>query len=114
MPINLAFFLRSTPAAGVVALYPSPGGAVEAPVAPAAWDALAEAYPAVHAFEPDVEGLLVNRVGAARECYRAGIDQCYRLVGIVRTHWRGLSGGSAVWDEVKRFFTGLKQRSCHA
>ena len=54
--------------------------------------------------EPDVEALLVNRIGEARECYRVGIDECYKLVGLIRTHWRGLSGGQAVWDEIGRFF----------
>ena len=68
-------------------------------------------YDAVRDFEPDVEALLVNRVGEARECYRVGIDDCYRLVGVIRTHWRGLSGGTAVWDEIGRFFAGLKERS---
>ena len=28
------------------------------------------------------------------------IDQCYRLSGLIRLHWRGLSGGSEVWEEV--------------
>lgn len=114
VPINLAFFVHSTPAGRVVALYPSPGGAAEAPVAPESWDVLSGEYPALRNFEPDVECLLVNRVGDARECYRVGIDQCYRLVGIVRTHWRGLSGGTAVWDEIGRFFSALKERSPHA
>ena len=41
LPINLAFFLHSTPAGRVVALYPSPAGATESLVAPEAWEALA-------------------------------------------------------------------------
>ncbi len=114
IPINLAFFLHSTPAGRVVALYPSPAGATESLVAPEAWEALAEENPVLHDFEPDVECLLVNRVGDSRECYRVGIDECYRLVGLVRTHWRGLSGGATVWDEIGRFFAGLKERSPHA
>lgn len=114
IPINLAFFLLCTPLERVVALYPSPGGATEAVVAFEAWEALSEEYPPLLGFEPDVECLLVNRVGDCRECYRVGIDQCYRLVGLVRTHWRGFSGGSAVWDEIGRFFEALKERSRHA
>ena len=46
--------------------------------------------------------------------YRVGIDRCYELVGLVRTHWRGFSGGQAVWDEIGRFFAGLKGRAGHA
>ncbi len=56
-----------------------------------------------------MEALLVNRVGAARDHYRVGVDECYRLVGLLRTHWRGFSGGQAVWDEIGRFFAGLKR-----
>ena len=114
LPVNLAFFLHSTPAGRVVALYPSPGGATEAAVPPDAWQMLAEDNPVLATFEPDVEALLVNRVGPARECYRAGVDKCYQLVGLIRTHWRGFSGGPAVWDEVGRFFAGLKGATAHA
>ncbi len=32
--------------------------------------------------QPDVEALLVNRVGAARDISRVPIDECYKLVGI--------------------------------
>jgi hypothetical protein len=53
----------------------------------------------------------VNRVAGARDYYRVGIDECYKLVGLIRLHWRGLSGGTAVWGEIGRFFTSLKERS---
>ena len=111
LPINLAFFLQSTPAGRVVALYPSPAGATESLVTLEDWEALMAENPVLRDFEPDVEALLVNRVGAARECYRVGIDECYKLAGLIRIHWRGLSGGTAVWDEIGRFFTGLKERT---
>ena len=114
LPIDLAFFVSSTPARRVVALYPSPAGATESPVASEAWEALAEENPVLRDFEPDVEALLVNRLGGAREYYRVGIDECYRLVGLIRTRWRGLSGGREAWDEIGRFFAGLKERSSHA
>lgn len=111
LPIGLAFFLRSTAADRVVALYPSPGGATEALPPAEAWQALAEDNPVLHELEPDVEALLVNRLAPTPEHYRVGIDRCYRLVGLVRMHWRGLSGGTAVWEEVGRFFDALKQRA---
>jgi hypothetical protein len=111
VPIGLAFFLHSTPARGVVAFYPSPAGATESPVAAEAWQALAEQNAILRELEPDVEALLVNRVKEARECYRVGVDRCYHLVGLIRKHWRGFSGGQAVWDEVERFFAGLRGRS---
>ena len=111
LPIDLAFFLHSTPAGRVVALYPSPAGPTEAMVTADAWQALVEDNPVLRKFEPDVEALLVNRWHEARDCYRVGIDQCYKLVGLIRTHWRGLSGGTAVWGEIGRFFAALKERS---
>jgi hypothetical protein len=113
LPINLAFFVSGTPAGRVVARYPSPGGATESLVAPDAWQALVEDNPVLARFEPDVEALLVNRLGEARACYRAGIDECYRLVGLIRTHWKGMSGGPALWDEVGKFFARLEVRSGH-
>ncbi len=61
--------------------------------------------------EPDVEALLVNRVGQAREFFRVPIDECYRLVGIIRSNWRGLSGGAEVWTAIEAFRAGLKARS---
>ena len=58
--------------------------------------------------EADVEALLVNRVGNTRDYYIVPIDECYKLVGLIRAHWRGLSGGTEVWEEIGRFFDGLK------
>jgi hypothetical protein len=111
LPIDLAFFLDSTPAGCVIVLYPSPAGATESVVDAEAWRTLAAENPVLREFEPDVEGLLVNRVGASRTYFRVGTDECYRLAGLIRTHWRGLSGGAKVWGEIARFFEGLHERS---
>jgi hypothetical protein len=111
LPINLAFFLDSTPAGRVVAFYPSPAGATEALPTPEAWEELVADNPTLRSLQPDVEALLINRLGPAPECYRVGVDRCYELVGLIRTHWRGLSGGTAVWEEIARFFAALKERS---
>src|SRR5579872_1905070 len=79
IPINLAFFVRSTRAKGVIACYPSPAGATEATMSPEAWEALEEENPVLRELEPDVEALLVNRVGGGLQCYRVGVDECYKL-----------------------------------
>jgi hypothetical protein len=60
--------------------------------------------------------LLVNRVGhpnvsARAQYFIAPIDVCYKLVGLIRTNWRGLSGGSEVWTEIGQFFTNLRSHS---
>jgi hypothetical protein len=33
------------------------------------------------------------------------------LVGIIRVHWRGLSGGEAVWQEIASFFQRLNEEA---
>jgi hypothetical protein len=120
LPINLAFFFRSTRAERVVAIYPSPAGGTESLLTLEAWQQLEEENPVLRELEADVEALLVNRLGPAREYYRVPIDACYRLVGIIRAGWRGLSGGAEVWQEIGQFFAGLNQNStrremsCHA
>lgn len=114
LPINLAFFLKSSTAQRVVVFYPSPAGATESLVTLDAWESLTESNPALAQLEPDVEALLVNRMGSAREHYLVGIDECYKLVGAIRAHWRGLSGGKAAWDEMDRFFEEMKRRSAPA
>jgi hypothetical protein len=111
LPINLAFFFKSTPEGKWLALYPSPAGPTESLLALDTWDEMAQDNPVVKEVEPDVEALLVNRVRAAREYYLVPIDECYKLVGLIRAHWRGLSGGAEVWKEIERFFDGLKERA---
>lgn len=111
IPIKLAFFFHSSVAGRVVALYPSPSGATESLLPLAAWETLVEENAVLRDLEPDVEALLVNRTGRPAEYYRAPIDECYKLVGLIRTYWRGLSGGTEVWRETGRFFAGLKERS---
>jgi hypothetical protein len=111
IPINLAFFVHSSLAGKTVAHYPSPGGAMESSLDLEYWDAVVKRNPVLKQLEPDVEALLVNRIAENHQYYRAPIDQCFRLVGIIRTHWRGLSGGSEVWQEVDTFFRQLHQAS---
>jgi hypothetical protein len=111
LPINLAFFVQSTPAQRVLALYPSPAGAVESLLTLEAWQTLVVDNPVLGELEPDVEALLVNRMKDARAYYRTPIDECFKLVGLIRAHWRGLSGGTEVWDEVGRYFKSLHERS---
>ena len=54
-----------------------------------------------------MEALLVNRVKDARRQWLVPIEDCYRLVAVIRTRWRGFSGGKDVWREIDRFFEAL-------
>ena len=116
IPINMAFFFRSSLEKRVVALYPSPAGAVESLLSMEAWQEMEQSHGALLQLQPDVEALLVNRVGQARglaraEYYIVPIDACYRLVGVIRMHWKGLSGGAEVWTEIGSFFSELRTKA---
>jgi hypothetical protein len=118
VPIEMAFFFRSMPHGKVIALYPSPAGPTESLLSLDTWAEIAEMNPILSEMEADVAALLVNRVGHARgssraEYYLVPIDECYKLVGLIRTHWRGLSGGTEVWREIGAFFAALKKRAGH-
>ncbi len=63
IPINMAFFFPSTPRGRVVALYPSPAGAMESLLELDSWNEIVEQNAVLQAMEPDVEALLVNRIG---------------------------------------------------
>jgi hypothetical protein len=111
VPISMAFFFFSTPAGKVVALYPSPAGPTESLLTLDTWEEIVSGNPVLQGMESDVEALLVNRIGSPSEYFLAPIDECYKLVGLIRAHWRGLSGGTEVWTEINNFFTALKKRS---
>ena len=108
LPINLAFFFYSTPGKKMMAYYPSPAGATESLLPLDAWEALVSQNAPLQKLQPDVEALLVNRAGKARNYFVAPIDKCYELVGTIRMHWRGFSGGQEVWDKIEGFFSDLK------
>jgi hypothetical protein len=116
IPINMAFFFFSTPNARVDVMYPSPAGATEALLDQGAWAEIVATNAVLSTLEPDVEALLVNRVahgreGGAAEYFVVPIDECFKLVGLIRLHWKGLSGGSEVWREIARYFSELREKS---
>jgi len=113
IPINMAFFFRSSAEAKVVAMYPSPAGATESLLSLEAWNEFARSSPELE-MEPDVEALLVNRIGHARgftkaEYYLLPIDQCFKLVGLIRSQWRGFSGGTEAWQQIADYFRELRR-----
>src|SRR5271169_5042971 len=116
IPINMAFFFHSSIEGRIVPLYPSPAGAVESLLPLDAWNEIVEQNAPLNHLRPDIEALLVNRVGHAHEISRADyyiapIDECYRLVGLIRANWKGLSGGTEVWAEIGRFFSDLRAQA---
>jgi hypothetical protein len=111
LPVDMAFFFHSTPEGRVVAYYPSPMGPTESQLELDAWAELETANPVLRTLEPDVEALLVNRARGARRQWLVPIEDCYALVAVIRTRWRGFSGGREVWEELDRFYGELDRKS---
>ncbi|KUJ66545.1 hypothetical protein ACZ90_36010 [Streptomyces albus subsp. albus] len=107
VPVDLAFFTRAERTGEVTARYPSPLGVTRATVAPAAWQEVSRAHPALPTLADDVEALLVHRAGGAREHWLLPLDDCFRAVAVVRAHWKGLGGGPQVWQQLDTFFRAL-------
>jgi hypothetical protein len=120
IPVGMAFFLHNSSQGKIIACYPSPAGATESELGLEAWTAGVGNGTLSSMLEPDVEALLVRREkagaggdatgapGGSAECLLVPIDACYRLVGLVRIHWRGFDGGVEAWREIDAFFDGLR------
>ncbi|MFF7856944.1 DUF5947 family protein [Streptomyces sp. NPDC007904] len=109
VPVGLVFFVPRADGT-VTAQGPSPAGAMRWEVNAAAWRQLADACPQLASVEPEVEALLMNTVHGLDHHWIVPIDDCYRMVAVVRREWRGLSGGGRVWPAVERFFEELTER----
>lgn len=110
LPIHLAFFIRDS-AGACTALYPSPAGVMESMLELPAWSELTRKDGTLASLEPEVEALLVNRIGDRNAYFIVPIDAGYRLVGLIRTKWRGLSGGPDVWRAINEFFEMLERQA---
>lgn len=106
VPVGLAFFVVQ-PDGSIRARYPSPIGATSWEMDAAAWQALVAAWPQLADLVPAVEALLVDTARGHDEHWIVPLDDCYRLVAVIREHWTGLSGGKEVWPAVDRFFAEL-------
>lgn len=111
IPVDMAFFFFRSDAGRVVAFYPSPAGPTESLLELDAWEEIERANPLLGGLEPDVEALLVNRSRGARQYFVVPIEDCYALVGLIRSRWRGLTGGREVWEEIEAFFERLVERA---
>ena len=109
IPINMAFFFMNSLDGRLVVQYPSPAGAVESQLPMETWSSLVEANSPLEKMQPDVEALLVNRLGPSRgyprhEYYLIPIDECYKLIWLIRSQWHGFSGGTEVWRQSGNVF----------
>ena len=114
IPIGLAFFMESTVTACVVAMYPSPGGATESELHFDTWSRMRELNPVLDGLEPDIEGLIANRLADPPIYVIAPIDRCYALTGTIKARWEGISGGPGVEAAVAEFFEALRAQAVPA
>lgn len=111
IPIGLAFFFRNSREGRTVALYPGPAGATESLLDLDAWNGIAADHPLLQSVQDDVEAVLMLRRNGTTRAFVVPIDAAYRLVGIIRTAWRGFDGGDEVWRRIETFFGELHERS---
>ena len=114
IPIGLAFFMESTVTACVVAMYPSPGGATESELHFDTWSRMRGLNPVLDGLEPDIEGLIANRLADPPTYVIAPIDRCYALTGTIKARWDGISGGPGVDAAVAEFFEALRAQAVPA
>jgi hypothetical protein len=98
IPVRLVFIVASAVHARVFALYPNAAGISETVIATAPWDAFVRANPVLAEIEPDVQGLLIDGVSGHCHCYRASIDVCHRLAGLMR----GTNGRSVASSQLRK------------
>ncbi|WP_046732764.1 DUF5947 family protein [Streptomyces humi] len=110
VPVGLVFFVPRADGS-VTAQGPSPAGAMRWQVDAAAWQRAVTGCPPLAGLAPDVEALLVNTVHGLDHHWIAPVDDCFRMLAVVRREWRGLSGGGRMWPAVERFFEELTERS---
>ncbi len=111
IPVNMAFFFMNSEMERMAGFYPSPAGATESLLPLGSWENVITANPGFADASPDVEALLLRRADEKTACYLVPIDACYELVGLVKMHWRGFSGGEVVWNAIDGFFANLEERS---
>lgn len=111
IPVGVAFFFRNAALDRLVALYPSPAGATESELEPAAFDEVLGGSRLAALLEPDVEALLLRRTDDAVECHLVPIDICYELVGRMRLLWQGFDGGAEARAALDAFFADVRRRA---
>jgi hypothetical protein len=109
IPVNMAFFVFSSVQNGIVVYYPAAAGVTESKLKMEAGN-LAALNPWLNNLTLDVEALLVNRLDEP-EYFIVPIDCCYKLIGIIPSNWKGISGGREVHDATRKFFNELKEKT---
>jgi hypothetical protein len=111
IPIGLAFFMRSTVTGGVVAFYPSPAGATESELSLDVLGRAGRAQPVLEHLDPMPRRSSSTAPPSPTSTRSLPIDDCYALVGLIKSRWEGISGGAAIEQAVPEFFEAIRARS---
>ncbi|HXE30606.1 MAG TPA: DUF5947 family protein [Terriglobales bacterium] len=111
IPIRLAFLSRTSQSPDMLAAFPSPAGAVTAALPADVWAVIESRHPELARLVPDVEALLVNRMQTPHLAFVTPLDRCYELTGVIRSVWRGLSGGAEVQRRLAQFCAELAREA---
>ena len=87
-PVTMICLLRNSETGSVLAVYLDPSGVRESVFDLDCWKTLRTANPLLESLEPDVEALLLQRVGPAPASYIVPIDTCARLIGLLKNRQR--------------------------
>jgi hypothetical protein len=114
IPVNIAFFVHDRETDTIITFYPGPVGATFSQLQIGAWQKLVQNNPDRLYLLPDLEAFIVNRLDATAEYFIAPIDWCYRLVGVMRLHRKGIFGGREAQDAVRNIIQELKSTAYYA
>jgi hypothetical protein len=102
IPVQLAFLVRRP---DWNAFYPSPAGAVVAPLSAVAAETLGALLPLT--VEPEIEALIVDRRRVS--AFVVPLDRAWELAACVRRTWRGFTGGDEARAAIDAFFDQLEE-----
>ena len=115
IPIGLAFFMESTVTGVRRRDVPEPGRRDRVASCTSSRGARMRALnPVLDGLEPDIEGLIVNRLSDPPVYVIAPIDRCYALTGTIKARWEGISGGRGVEEAVARVLRRAPRRAVPA
>jgi hypothetical protein len=85
VPINMAFFFKSSLEGRVVAMYPSPAGATESLLALDSWNDIVARNSALNTMEPDVEGSAGEPPGIFARIFEGRSITCFRSTNVTNS-----------------------------
>ncbi len=97
-----------------VTLYPSSAGVTEAETDALAWMRMCAENPVLNDLVPDTEALIINRLTTPPQHVIAPLDECYRMVGLIKSRWSGISGGPELTATVDEFLGALRETAIAA